>query len=527
MLYQDGNSVNPNVGAVPGATAAAMHVDPEQQQQQQPQLNASTASAASSNAASATRVVAAKLVSALPSSPAALDEPVLVGRVVSAELSHDTSQRRESAGSAERHASVLQANSAAVRASAYSSPFSSDEDGDDEDDDSSYVPDDLDKTELIFDFGRYVGQVDPITGLRDGHGCLHYRSGNVYTGEWRDGAADGFGEKRYKNGDIYRGNWRAGQRSGRGAYLFVQGHFYDGMYVDDAPEGYGIYTTLRGDRYAGRWKAGHKHGKGRETLMNGQVFVGNWRNGKKQGRGKLYLPGAEGYIYGIWNNDKFFRELTEGEMGADGQEDIVDEFGVPRDPSAPPVAPPWTKAAPAGAGVTDRVLMGVTALEDRMESFGKALERVMGGFAAEDTASAPAPPSAAAAAAAAAAGSARGAGRGAAGAGAPTGVLFADRWTGPPADGVVADVVRDALEYEEVEVEEEEEGDAAVAVTLGTEMRRPYSVAPPRATTAAAADTAGASMPSPTAALLSTAGDGALAGSDGEGPSHVQRESPA
>lgn len=244
---------------------------------------------------------------------------------------------------------------------------------------SSELQTDLKTQELIFDFGRYVGEVDPLSGLRSGHGVLHYRSGNVYTGEWRDGAAHGFGEKRYRNGDIYRGLWREGKRSGRGSYLFVDGHLYEGMYVNDCCDGNGIFTTLNGDRYAGQWKAGLKHGKGREELASGQVFVGNWRSGKKQGRGKLYIPGAEGYIYGIWNDDHFFRELTLPEKEAQSDYDIVDEFGLPRDPSAPPIANPWERSLPSGAGVADHVLRGLSAIEARVESLGKALDRVIGG----------------------------------------------------------------------------------------------------------------------------------------------------
>ncbi|CBZ14559.1 hypothetical protein LBRM_20_4820 [Leishmania braziliensis MHOM/BR/75/M2904] len=326
-----------------------------------------------------TSVAEAKRVTATLSTAADSLEPVLVGKVVSAELSEARSTRQASdlnavqndTGAPRRvHSGEQKECFPPATSASFSSSSSSNND-------SSNGDANFDHIELIFDFGRYVGQVDPLTGLRDGHGCQHYNSGNVYTGEWRNGAADGFGEKCYKNGDVYRGNWRQGKRSGRGAYLFAQGDFYDGMYLEDNPEGYGIYTTLKGDRYAGRWKAGHKHGKGRETLVNGQVFVGNWRNGKKQGRGKLYLPGTERYIYGIWNNDKFFRELTATEMGVEGEEDIVDEFGVPRDSFAPPVAPPWKKPPPSGGGITDHILMGVTALEDRMESLGRALERVI------------------------------------------------------------------------------------------------------------------------------------------------------
>ena len=399
MLYHDQDY--DHTDGAPATAAAAAHVDPHppapqlsKQSEQPPQPSPQASSQANSAApavvppqqpapaapvnagVTAPLSVPGRAVVATPA--VAHNEPVLVGKVVSAESSAACSS---AAASAARSAAKTNAQDEAHDEDARFDTSSSCSVAT-----SDSVVGDVDKTELLFDFGRYVGQVDPLTGLRDGQGCLHYKSGNVYTGSWRNGAADGFGEKRYKNGDIYRGHWVQGKRSGRGAYLFAQGHFYDGMYANDQPEGYGIYTTLQGDRYAGSWKAGHKSGKGRETLVNGQVFVGNWRNGKKQGRGKLYLPGAENYIYGIWNNDKFFRELTGHEMGVDGKEDVVDEFGLPRDASAPPITPPWMKPAPLGAAVTDRVLMGVTALEDRMESLGKALERVMGGSNTEGVA---------------------------------------------------------------------------------------------------------------------------------------------
>jgi hypothetical protein len=444
MLYQDhdhasGAAQGSATTAAAATAAAAAHTDPHAAVPVAPTGNNSVSAAAAPAVAPAPLSTHGKAV--IAKAVVAHNEPVLVGKVVSAETSV-TREARSKDVTQGKSGSNGDDDAAAARSASSSSVATS----------NSFVGD-VDKTELLFDFGRYVGQVDPLTGLRDGEGCLHYKSGNVYTGHWRDGAADGFGEKRYKNGDIYRGHWDQGKRAGRGAYLFAQGHFYDGMYANDQPEGYGIYTTLKGDRYAGQWRAGHKNGKGRETLVNGQVFVGNWRNGKKQGRGKLYLPGAEGYIYGIWNNDKFFRELTANEMGVDGKEDVVDEFGMPRDASAPPVTPPWLKPAPAGARVTDRVLMGVTALEDRMESLGKALERVMGGSNAEgvtgstDTA-------------AAAASGAGGATLRPAGVAAPPPRLLFASPTQPTADGLVAS----DQDGEREQGEEGERGEPAMRV---------------------------------------------------------------
>ncbi|CBZ26631.1 hypothetical protein LMXM_20_0580 [Leishmania mexicana MHOM/GT/2001/U1103] len=337
--------------------------------------------AASGAATASASVAEAKPVTATLSDVADSTEPLLMGKVVSSAIGHGRSQpctsdlnAAQSGAGAPVGANVGEQDRCPSPAKSTSSSSSS-RSGDE----SSEEAADLETKELVFDFGRYVGQVNPRTGLRHGHGCQHYNNGNVYTGEWRDGTPDSFGEKRYGNGDVYRGNWCQGKRSGRGVYSFAQGDSYEGMYADDKPEGQGTYSTLQGDRYAGQWKAGQKHGKGRETLANGQVFVGNWRYGKKQGRGKLYLPDSEKCICGIWNDDKFFRELTANEMAADGAEDVVGEFGAQHNPSASSVALPQTKSLSSNASIADRVLMGVTALENRMESLGRALEKVITG----------------------------------------------------------------------------------------------------------------------------------------------------
>lgn len=236
------------------------------------------------------------------------------------------------------------------------------------------------EAEILFTFGRYVGHVDPVSGLRQGHGVLFYNSGNVYDGEWYQGAAHGLGEKRYQNGDTYRGTWRHGKRSGRGGYLFAAGHYFEGVYQDDEANGYGVLSTVNGDRYTGQWRAGKKHGKGREILQSGQVFVGNWQHDKKQGRGRMYLPGATRSICGVWHNDYFFRELTEEEMGRDAEIDVVDTFAVPRrDPEGQTVHNVDATGRPVGEGVgevgqlADRLFSG---MEERLEALGQALDRV-------------------------------------------------------------------------------------------------------------------------------------------------------
>lgn len=250
-------------------------------------------------------------------------------------------------------------------------------------------------TELNFDFGFYVGHVDASTGLRHGHGVLYYTSGNVYDGEWRDGAANGIGEKRYANGDVFRGMWRGGKRSGRGSYLHADGHFFEGMYEDDEANGYGIFSTVGGDRYTGQWARGKKEGRGREMLRGGQVFVGQWRDGKKHGYGKMWMEGAKRCVYGVWEDNRFLRELTKEERNQEGDLDGIDEFGLVSD-HADAVGRSTTRTASANrerqhraegsdalgldslaASWKDRVWSGIAAVEGRVEALGKMFEHMI------------------------------------------------------------------------------------------------------------------------------------------------------
>lgn len=167
---------------------------------------------------------------------------------------------------------------------------------------------------LEFSFGRYTGQVHPENAsLRHGKGRLVYCNGNIYTGEWKNGAPDGFGEKKYLNGDSFVGFWVNGKREGNGSYLFRDGDMFAGMYVQDQPEGYGTLNTEEGDRYAGGWKGGYKHGVGVELLHTGEEFTGTWKKGKKHGLGALRLPGVAEVVHGVWEHDVWLRDMTKEE----------------------------------------------------------------------------------------------------------------------------------------------------------------------------------------------------------------------
>ncbi|CCW59828.1 unnamed protein product [Phytomonas sp. EM1] len=249
---------------------------------------------------------------------------------------------------------------------------------------------------LLLGAGRYVGELDLNTQLPHGRGMLHFSEGGTHNGVWRNGKAHGYGERSYANGDLYLGEWVDGVRCGSGEFIYAEGHRFKGTYANNEPNGYGVFVAVNNDRYAGRWLNGCKDGKGQEVLHDGQRFVGRWRNGKKQGRGRLYLPGIASPIYGVWNNDEFFRELTSAEVKGELQAN-TDDFGGPQTGDEDPffqntVFNPDFREGGAfrqatepdeafelgnlGSRVAAGLMGGLSFIEDRLEALGRAFEHV-------------------------------------------------------------------------------------------------------------------------------------------------------
>jgi hypothetical protein len=57
---------------------------------------------------------------------------------------------------------------------------------------------------------------------------MTYRSGDRYTGEFRDGVKSGQGEMRYANGDVYRGEFENDKPHGNGTLVMSNGAKYEG-----------------------------------------------------------------------------------------------------------------------------------------------------------------------------------------------------------------------------------------------------------------------------------------------------------
>jgi hypothetical protein len=221
---------------------------------------------------------------------------------------------------------------------------------------------------LVFDFGVYTGEVSSVSGRRHGWGQLAYDNGNVYEGEWREGAVHGSGAKSYRNGDVYSGEWREGKREGKGEYKYAHGHKYTGEYKHDVCHGLGTLLTREGDKYTGEWQAGRKHGAGTEVLRDGQTFVGRWSAGKKSGEGVLTTKTER--ITGTWQDDRCVDVASRQEMEYQPQ---VRQLSMSRASSASTASsnlmvPPETLQQMRLAGADDTMLQALLMFGNRMDS---------------------------------------------------------------------------------------------------------------------------------------------------------------
>ena len=77
--------------------------------------------------------------------------------------------------------------------------------------------------------GRYQGDIDPKTKLRQGKGTYTYTNTYFqYQGEWNGGKKHGQGSLLMKDGSTYTGNFVNGEISGKGTRTWECGMHYEG-----------------------------------------------------------------------------------------------------------------------------------------------------------------------------------------------------------------------------------------------------------------------------------------------------------
>ena len=112
-----------------------------------------------------------------------------------------------------------------------------------------------------------------------------YKTGSVYTGEWKGGFRDGQGSQTWRNGAQYEGEWKDNKAYGNGKFTHEDGDTYEGQWANDKANGFGVYTHVNGAKYCGEWKDDLQHGNGVETWMDGSKYEGCYSYGRKHGLG--------------------------------------------------------------------------------------------------------------------------------------------------------------------------------------------------------------------------------------------------
>ena len=104
------------------------------------------------------------------------------------------------------------------------------------------------------------------------------------TGEWLDGKHHGWGLLSDVNG-VYEGEFVGGVRHGQGCMAWKNGDLYRGQWLDDQPHGIGQETVTGLDGvaevYIGSFRSGLRDGSGtvRGPGAGDQAVTGTWRAG--------------------------------------------------------------------------------------------------------------------------------------------------------------------------------------------------------------------------------------------------------
>ena len=155
-------------------------------------------------------------------------------------------------------------------------------------------------------------------GKKDGAGTYRWVNGSSYDGQWKNDLKHGVGTWRAASGDTYRGAWVSNKMHGHGVWRSVTGgDCYDGMWANSKREGTGKSTTADGDVYEGEWKASFRHGRGTcRFKLSGGSYDGDWARSQREGIGTFYEAGGMATL-GRWERDKFVEGVK---WSADRQE---------------------------------------------------------------------------------------------------------------------------------------------------------------------------------------------------------------
>lgn len=105
-------------------------------------------------------------------------------------------------------------------------------------------------------------------------------------------------------GGGYEGEWVQDKRHGQGKLVLPSGNVYKGDFVNGAMHGLGIMVYVKGGKYEGEWAQDEKNGKGKLIFPTGGTYEGEFVDGKMHGQGIMRHPSGS-VEKGYFENNKF------------------------------------------------------------------------------------------------------------------------------------------------------------------------------------------------------------------------------
>ena len=136
-------------------------------------------------------------------------------------------------------------------------------------------------------------------GKPHGFGSVEYSESDAkqrvrFAGQFEEGLRKGLGCLVWKDGAQYSGDWYSDKPSGCGVENYPDGSSYGGQYEDDMRHGYGTYTFPSGAKYEGCWFMGKRHGPALEQSKKG-VFQVEFDNNKRVKQAEYMQGKDEGF----------------------------------------------------------------------------------------------------------------------------------------------------------------------------------------------------------------------------------------
>ena len=169
---------------------------------------------------------------------------------------------------------------------------------------------------------RYAGFFDE--GVPNGHGTLYYKSGDIYSGNFKNGKRELEGTYYFANdGTRYIGFFKEGKMHGPIEEIQSNGTSYSDVYKDNTPieptpkkgtvygnskNGYNVTLYEDGTTYKGYNRDNKHNGWGTLTKDDGSQYTGEFKDNQFNGYGTLRNPDGS-ITEGMWEDNRFIGEL--------------------------------------------------------------------------------------------------------------------------------------------------------------------------------------------------------------------------